>query len=401
MTNNVVPIRRARNAGDDELLAAPSNGSHLVHFYEDDRVLFDVAGRFIGAGLRAGERALLIATQEHARGIAPHLAGAGVEEAVTSGHLLLLDADETLSRFMTGDVPDRARFRAVIAEALDRLTGGVPGVRVRAYGEMVDLLCRRGQRRAALRLEELWNGMLAERPISVLCGYVMSSFYDGGGDHGEGFADVCQLHTHVLPPESFANVERSGEPLVAISRLSDAARLVDAERRFRLIVASVRDYALFMLDPRGVVATWNAGAERIKGWTDSEIVGRHFSVFYPPEDVAAGKCELALAVAAAEGRYEEEGWRARKNGSFFWAHVVITALCERGQLVGFARVTRDMKDETRLGRQSLRKLRAPIATMQLHLRDLHERRGRASAADLDILEENLWHLSDIVRNLGG
>lgn len=401
MTNNVVPIRRSRSDPADELLAAPSNGSHLVHFYEDDRVLFDVAGRFIGAGLRAGERALLVATQEHARGIAPHLESAGVEEAVTTGRLLLLDADETLSRFMTGDAPDRKRFRAIVAEAFERLTGGAPGVRVRAFGEMVDLLCRRGQRRAALRLEELWNEVIAERPVSLLCAYVMSSFYDRGGDRGEGFADVCQLHTHVLPPESFANVERSGEPLVEISRLSDAARLVDAERRFRLIVTSMRDYAVFMLDPRGVVATWNSGAERIKGWTHGEIVGRHFSVLYPPQDVAAGKCELALAVAAGDGRYEDEGWRVRKDGSFFWAHVIITALREGGQLVGFAKVTRDMKAQTRLARQSLRELSAPIAIMQLLVRDLHERGGRATAAEVAIMEQNLRQLGDMVRSLGG
>ena len=123
---------------------------------------------------------------------------------------------------------------------------------------------------------------------------------------------------------------------------------------FRLLVEGVRDYAVFMLDPRGHVTTWNAGAERIKGYTAPEIIGQHFDRFYPPEDVAAGKPRRELEVAASEGRYEEEGWRVRKDGSRFWAHVVVTALRdEAGRLRGFAKVTRDMT-ERRRAEQALR-----------------------------------------------
>ena len=86
-----------------------------------------------------------------------------------------------------------------------------------------------------------------------------------------------------------------------------------------------------MLDPDGHVATWNAGAERIKGYEADEIIGKHFSTFYPAEDVAAGKCERELEVAAREGRFEDEGWRIRKDGSRFWANVVITALARPGR----------------------------------------------------------------------
>src|SRR5436190_12061524 len=100
----------------------------------------------------------------------------------------------------------------------------------------------------------------------------------------------------------------------------------ETEERFRLLVESVKDYAIFMLDPGGHVATWNAGAERIKGYKAEEIIGKHFSTFYPREDVAAGKCEMELEVAGREGRFEDEGWRVRKDGSRMWANVVITAL---------------------------------------------------------------------------
>jgi PAS domain S-box-containing protein len=115
--------------------------------------------------------------------------------------------------------------------------------------------------------------------------------------------------------------------------------------QFQLLVESVVDYAIFMLDPHGVIRTWNAGAERIKGYKASEIVGKHFSIFYPGADARRGKPDYELRIAADEGRYEEEGWRVRKDGSTFWASVVITALRNtRRELVGFAKVTRDLTE---------------------------------------------------------
>ncbi|ETK37046.1 PAS domain-containing sensor histidine kinase [Microbispora sp. ATCC PTA-5024] len=127
-------------------------------------------------------------------------------------------------------------------------------------------------------------------------------------------------------------------------RMAEQA-LRESEERFRLLVHGVLDYAIFMLDPTGRVVSWNAGAERIKGYAADEIIGRHFSVFYPPEDKAAGKPNRELRTAAAEGRLEDEGWRVRKDGTRFWANVVITALFdEDGTLRGFGKVTRDMTE---------------------------------------------------------
>ena len=121
-----------------------------------------------------------------------------------------------------------------------------------------------------------------------------------------------------------------------------------AEDRFRLFVESVVDYGIFMLDLDGRVSSWNAGAERMQGYTAREIIGKHFSVFYPPEDVAAGKCEMELKQTAEGGRFEDEGWRIRKDGSRFWANVVITAVRDRdGRLVGFGKVTRDLTERRR------------------------------------------------------
>jgi PAS domain S-box-containing protein len=117
---------------------------------------------------------------------------------------------------------------------------------------------------------------------------------------------------------------------------------------YRLLVESVRDYAIFALDATGHILTWNRGAQRLKGYSLEDIVGKHFSTFYPEEDKARGKPAWELEVAAAEGRFEDEGWRVRKDGSLFWANVIITALRdEQGTLVGFAKVTRDLTERRR------------------------------------------------------
>ena len=119
---------------------------------------------------------------------------------------------------------------------------------------------------------------------------------------------------------------------------------IESERRFRLLIEGVTDYAIYMLSPEGHVTNWNAGAERIKGYTQAEIVGQHFSRFYTPEDVEAGAPVKALEKARREGRYEAEGWRRRKDGNRFWASVVVDAIYDNGQLIGFAKITRDLTE---------------------------------------------------------
>jgi PAS domain S-box-containing protein len=120
--------------------------------------------------------------------------------------------------------------------------------------------------------------------------------------------------------------------------------LFDSERSFRLLVEGVADYALYMLDPDGNVTSWNIGGQRIKGYAPNEIIGQHFSRFYTETDRANGKPQRALGIARDQGRYEEEGWRVRKDGTFFWASVVIDPIYEDGKLIGFAKITRDVTE---------------------------------------------------------
>src|SRR4051812_41309234 len=119
-------------------------------------------------------------------------------------------------------------------------------------------------------------------------------------------------------------------------------------RLLTLLIESVSEYAIFAMDDQGYIVTWNRGAQRLKGYTQDEIVGRHFSTFYTEPDIARDHPAHELEIATREGRYEEEGWRVRKDGTLFWANVVITALRdEDGQIVGFGKVTRDLTDRRR------------------------------------------------------
>lgn len=136
--------------------------------------------------------------------------------------------------------------------------------------------------------------------------------------------------------------------------VSLAEELLESEQRFSLLVDAVRDYAIFMIDPAGHVVTWNVGARRIKGYESEEIIGKHISVFYPPEDVAAGKPQRLLKQALANGRLEDKGIRVRKDGTRFYADVILTPVFDAtGVHKGFAKVTRDMTQQVLAEQQAL------------------------------------------------
>ncbi|MDO9380407.1 MAG: sensor domain-containing diguanylate cyclase [Nocardioidaceae bacterium] len=171
------------------------------------------------------------------------------------------------------------------------------------------------------------------------------------------------------------------------------------------LVSDVVDYAVLILDTGGFVSSWNRGAERIKGYTAEQVLGRHFSVFYPRADVEAGRCDELLATAEVQGRVEHEGWRVRRDGSTFWANVVITALrTDDGHLLGFGKVTRDLT-ERKLAEEHLRYLaghdplselpnrRAFATALETHL-------SRASASPGSLLLVDVDHFKAVNDTLG-
>lgn len=165
------------------------------------------------------------------------------------------------------------------------------------------------------------------------------------------------------------------------------------EARFRRFVEVVRDYAIFMLDPNGNVSTWNTGAERIKGYKRDEIIGRSFSTFYPDSDVQAGKPAMELKIASQEGRFEDEGWRVRKDGSRFWANVIITAVRdENNHLIGFGKVTRDITDRM-MAQAALDRVNRELKKEVLD-RKLAEQRLAESEQSLRLLSVHLLRTQD-------
>jgi PAS domain S-box-containing protein len=159
--------------------------------------------------------------------------------------------------------------------------------------------------------------------------------------------------------------------------------LHNSEERLRLAIANVTSYAILTLDSQGHVATWNAGAERIKGYRAEEIIGKHFSCFYPPQDVLAGKPEMKLRIAARDGRMEDEGWRVRKDGTRFWGSVVITAMRNaQGELIGFSKVTRDLTER----KNAEERIQALNHNLEHHVAEL-----TAANRELDAFTYSLAH----------
>lgn len=388
---------------------------HVVQLYTDDGFLIDVLSRFIGGALAAGDAAVVIATESHQRELEKRLTARGLDTAEGSrrGRYITLDAAQTLPRFIENGRVDETRFKTIIGGLLTQARGAVDGkeCRIAAFGELVALLWAKGNSQEAIRVEQLWNELAKTHSFSLLCAYPVSGFNNEG--HIEPFLKICEEHAGVVPSESYIGLGTEEERLRSIAQLQRKARILEkelafrqSEERFRLLVEAVQDYAIFMLNPEGIITSWNIGAERLKGYKTAEILGKHFSCFYPEEDVRNGKPQWELVIAAKETRFEDEGWRLRKDGSRFWANVIITAVRnDQGELVGFAKVTRDFTDRMRIhqalekevterrdAQRQLHESERSLRELSLHLlrsqdeerrrigRDLHDSLGQYLAA---------------------
>ena len=382
-----------------------NHATHVVQFYQDDALLLDALGGVIGSAICRGDAAIVIATQAHREGLEQRLMARGLDlPAIRErSRYIALDADEILSRFMLKGQPNAGRFAQVIGDVIERARANAEGdhPRVTVFGEMVALLWAREHGQAAIQVEKFWNVLAQKHSFYLRCAYPLGSF--DRKEYAEPFLTICSEHSGVIPGESYESSANEEERLRSIAYLQQRAQALDyemalrrSEQQFRLLVENVQDYAIFMLDAEGRIISWNQGAERIKGYTASEIIGQHYSIFYAAEDIKAGKPERALRIAAAEGRFEDENWRVRKDGSRFWANVVITSLRgEEGRVNGFLKITRDMTDRME-SEESLRRLTDRLLSLQdeerrRFARELHDSTAQVlTALSLNLARLNLF-----------
>jgi signal transduction histidine kinase len=213
----------------------PPKHNHVVQFYENDQFLYDAVTAFVGGALTLGQPAVVIARPESARGLTSGLVRSGhdVNRAQYDGQLIIKDARTTLSQFMRGSIVDEERFTKVVGGVIEQ---GLQGrdVVMRAFGEMVDILFRDGNTAAAIRLEELWNGLSHRYPFDLLCGYAIGNFYTDR--HAEQLRDICDRHTHVVPAESYSLLQREDQRARAVIELQQRARALEIEIEHRKAV---------------------------------------------------------------------------------------------------------------------------------------------------------------------
>jgi signal transduction histidine kinase len=201
---------------------------HAVQFYDREDFLYDIVAEFLAAGLSHGEPAVVIATEPHRLGFSERLGAKGIDaaDASRSGWLVFLDARETLDRISVGGLPEWDRFRAEIGSLIAKLTARSTKGRVRAYGEMVDLLWRDGKPQGSIALEEMWNELGRAHQFSLLCAYRMNNFLEADG---KSFEQICGTHTHVSPTESYSEQAEEGLRHREVSILQQRARAREAE----------------------------------------------------------------------------------------------------------------------------------------------------------------------------
>jgi PAS domain S-box-containing protein len=321
-----------------------TSAAHLVQFYESDDDLFRAVAKFLRIGLSAGSPAIVIATREHARGFQQRLErdGVDVDGARAAGQLVLMDADETLSRFMRDGQPEPGLFRSEVGDLVSGSAAGASGSRLHAYGEMVDVLWKRGERKAALHLEELWNDLQRRDSFTLLCAYAVGSFYkEPVALHG-----VCATHTHVfgepgldgtladhgeatvtVPPPQYA--QTLAQEIVHREEVESALReslreLRQKEEELRQSEEQLRDFvenatlSLHRVGPDGTILWANRAELELLGYTTEEYVGRSIADFHADEIVIA---EILARLRRGEALHDQPARLRAKDGSI--KHVVI------------------------------------------------------------------------------
>lgn len=330
---------------------------HCVQFYADDAFLVESVAAFIGEGILNGSGGIIIATKSHQIELQRQFQARGIDldEALLSGQLIFLDAEETLAKFMVDGSPDKKTFETVIGSVVAKVGAGRDGVR--AFGEMVALLWKDGNQSAAIQLEELWNDLSRTRPFLLLCAYPLHDF--DGAAHGYAFSQICQEHSHVLPLENFARATlEPNERLREIALLQQKANSleIELEARKRAEVAAKQlaaivessDDAIIFKDLNGIIQTWNKGAERIFGYNADEVIGKPVLILIPPE-YRGEEPDILARLRRGERIDHYETIRQRKDGRRLNISLTVSPVKDdEGNIIGASKIARDITERKQI-----------------------------------------------------
>jgi PAS domain S-box-containing protein len=314
---------------------------HSVQFYESDEFLGQAVARFVAEGLRADEPAIVIATKPHRELFMQRLGAEGIDAGreVAVGRLVLLDASDTLQSFMVDGAPDRERCFSTLGPLLDRLCQLSSSRRIRAFGEMVDLLWRSGQRSAALQLEELWNELATRHDFALLCAYVMDSFFKQSG-----VSAICARHSHVLVPE-LRTGQHEDSPVIegnVQALVHEIAKRTELEIALRESLQSLREtkedlqdvlenaaIPIHRVDRNGIIRWANKAELHLLGYTRAEYVGHHISEFHADQDKIA---DILARLLRGEVLHNYEAPLIAKDGTTRWVELSSNMQTGNGEL---------------------------------------------------------------------
>ena len=390
-------------------VASQTQQSHFAQLYgADERVLAINVGKYLFEGLQRREAVLVIATQQHTAAFVRQLQrlGADPNRAIKEERLLLLDAETTLGTIMTGGQPDPTLFRRMIAGALDTLRGAAEGAGKRAYGELVGVLWQRGEYSAAIRLEELWNELLAPAGLQLFCGYPIDIF--ASEFHSHNVEQVLQNHTHLLPTGEDADLERAvhqaledfaftaGTPVVdapscansivlpkpekailalridapeqAHEILTHARRYYEGEKRFRILIENSSD-AILLMSPQRDILYASSSTRRVLGYAPQEITGRDCLDLLHPADREHGSRSIARALANPHSPVQFEARALSRNGACTSVEITVTDLSDEPAVGGMVWNYRDISERKR-AEQALRDGERRLAAREAYLQTL-------------------------------
>jgi PAS domain S-box-containing protein len=323
---------------------------HFVQFYEDDEFLIDAVSGFVGAAIEAGENSVIIATEDHRQAIQSRLAARNLDVSIDAGaQCVWLDAARVLEQFMVDGQPDRIRFDEVVGGVVRRALRD--NRKLRAFGEMVAILWARGDRAAAIRLEELWNDLVKYHSFALFCAYPMGEF--GEQSDGVPFTDICKCHTRVIPAESYGALPSDDQRLRVITRLQQKANSLESEilhrrevqkalaRREKELLDFVENASegLHKVAANGIILWANRAELDLLGYAPEEYIGRHIAQFHADEDVING---MLARLQAGESLHECPARMRCKDGSIKQVEVNSSGYFEEGKLVYTRCFTRDV-----------------------------------------------------------